>query len=418
MGRKNAALLYCGLEIFINLLEQYPFFYGLVASRMIGGFTTNLLSTVFETWLDTEYRRRGLPREKYETILRDSVIVSNLAAILSGYLAHVLAEAYGPVGPFQGAVTCTAVALVVVAFVWNENYGSSVFVTQTPEDAIQEDHDDDDDRKGNDTARWLRLRLVAVWNDTTVLRFLREAVSAFWHDSHMMRVGISQGLSAGSLQIFVFLWAPMLRHFSKNAPAGRSGLDSQGEPAYGLIFGAYMVSGVLGGLVSPRLRRWVSRIVSPVEETNEDGVLSIKQVAVDGEGIVPVRPMAVEVLGATCYLGSAALLFVPYFCADSSPNSFTLSLAAFLAYELMIGVFLPCEGVIRSLYFPSNARASIMALPRVVVNGAVAFGVLSTNYIRYVRASSLPTPEERLSAPHSRALLAFFFVTVSKLHLG
>ena len=166
-----------------------------------------------------------------------------------------------------------------------------------------------------------------------------------------------------------------------------------------------MVSGVLGGLVSPRLRRWVSRIVSPVEETNEDGVLSIKQVAVDGEGIVPVRPMAVEVLGATCYLGSAALLFVPYFCADSSPNSFTLSLAAFLAYELMIGVFLPCEGVIRSLYFPSNARASIMALPRVVVNGAVAFGVLSTNYIRYVRASSLPTPEERLSAPHSRALL-------------
>ena len=211
MGRKNAALLYCGLEIFINLLEQYPFFYGLVASRMIGGFTTNLLSTVFETWLDTEYRRRGLPREKYETILRDSVIVSNLAAILSGYLAHVLAEAYGPVGPFQGAVTCTAVALVVVAFVWNENYGSSVFVTQTPEDAIQEDDYNDDDRKGNDTARWLRLRLVAVWNDTTVLRFLREAVSAFWHDSHMMRVGISQGLSAGSLQIFVFLWAPMLR---------------------------------------------------------------------------------------------------------------------------------------------------------------------------------------------------------------
>ena len=92
IGRKKSAILYCLLEIFINMLEQYPFLTGLIVSRMIGGFTTNLLSSVFETWLDTEYRRRGFQKEKYEIIMRDSVIVSNMAAICSGYLAHILAD--------------------------------------------------------------------------------------------------------------------------------------------------------------------------------------------------------------------------------------------------------------------------------------------------------------------------------------
>ena len=123
-GRKWSAIIYCVLEISINQLEQYPMLWGLIISRMVGGITTNLLSTVFEAWLDTEYRKRNLPEEKYEIIMRDSVIVSNLAAIASGYLAHVLAESYGPVGPFKGAVTCTSLALIVVATLWTENYGT------------------------------------------------------------------------------------------------------------------------------------------------------------------------------------------------------------------------------------------------------------------------------------------------------
>ena len=83
-GRKASALIYCILEIGINILEQYPFLAGLIVSRMIGGVTTNLLSSVFETWLDTEYRKQGLDENKYEIIMRDSVIVSNTAAIASG----------------------------------------------------------------------------------------------------------------------------------------------------------------------------------------------------------------------------------------------------------------------------------------------------------------------------------------------
>ena len=125
-GRRNSAVAYCALEIAINLLEQYDALAGLIFSRIVGGITTNLLFTVFESWLVTEHRKRGFSEDKLETILRDSVVASNLSAIASGCIAHYCALLYGPTGPFSGAVACTAVALILVATRWEENYGSDV----------------------------------------------------------------------------------------------------------------------------------------------------------------------------------------------------------------------------------------------------------------------------------------------------
>ena len=133
IGRKRAAIIYCVLEMIINYFEQYPIFLGLFLSRVLGGVTTNLLFTVFESWLVTEHRKRAFEEEKLEIILRDSTIVSNSAAIVSGYLAHCLAAAFGPVGPFEGAVAFTAVALVVVGLLWSENYGGDRQSTSSSE---------------------------------------------------------------------------------------------------------------------------------------------------------------------------------------------------------------------------------------------------------------------------------------------
>ena len=124
IGRKRAAMIYCFLEVVINYFEQFPIFIGLIASRVLGGITTNLLFSVFESWLVTEHRNRGFQEEKLEIILRDSTIVSNSAAIVSGYLAHCLAGKFGPVGPFEGAVALTTIAFVFVGLLWSENYGT------------------------------------------------------------------------------------------------------------------------------------------------------------------------------------------------------------------------------------------------------------------------------------------------------
>jgi MFS family permease len=338
IGRKKAALLYCALEIFINMLEQYPILAGLIVSRMIGGITTNLLSTVFETWLDAEYRGRGFEKKEYEIIMRDSVVASNLAAIASGLLAHQLAERFGPVGPFEGAVACTAVAFVIVMVAWTENYGS------------------------------LQPGVKSVSN------YLTEAVETFKSDSKVLRVGIIQGLTMGSLQIFVFLWSPALRELARNSAEGVLGLDSQGEPAYGLIFGAFMAAGVIGGSVSSLVRKAVTLLLSPLAKSCNDNVT----VTIEGEG--EIRPMAVEFLAAFCYLICSCLLLAPCLVSSDGVFSFSILLVAFLMYEFMIGVYMPCEGVIRSLYIPSDARCSMMTFPRIIVNVAVSLGVISTRF--------------------------------------
>ena len=335
LGRKKSAILYCVLEISINLLEQYPVLPGLIVSRMVGGITTNLLSLIFDSWLDTEYRRRGLAKDGYEIIMRDSVIVSNLAAIGSGYLAHVLAERYGAVGPFEGAVTFTAIALIVVIFAWTENYGCG-------------DH-----------------------NVKGMGEFLNDAMAAFKSDQNILCVGVIQGFTCASIQIFIFLWSPALKQFARNASKGSFGLDGNGEPAYGLIFGSFMAAGVLGGLAAPFVRRFASRLLSPLPHD---------QVGEGQNG--QARPMAVEALSAICYLISSVLLLAPCILPLDGPLSFTICLAAFLAYEFIVGLYLPFEGMMRSNYFPAEGRASIMTLPRLIVNCAVALGVFATTFIR------------------------------------
>lgn len=348
-GRKKSAILYCILEILINRLEQYPMLAGLIFSRMVGGITTNLLSTVFDTWLDTEYRRRGIRKEGgYEIIMRDSVIVSNLAAIGSGYLAHVLADTYGPKGPFEGAVACTSIALVVIMSLWTENFGQCDTEHQAVKKGIKE--------------------------------FMSDAVTACRQDNKVLRLGIIQGLTCASIQIFIFLWSPALRHFAVSAPTGSLGLDSTGEPAYGLIFGAFMAAGVLGGLAAPWVRRCATSIMKPNKEAT---ATVVSQLGRDGQQTNDDRqePMAVEALSSVCYLSSAFLLLLPCLLDGEGEHSFSICLVAFLVYEFIVGLYLPCEGVLRSIYFPAEGRASILTLPRIVVNCSVSVGVVLTNYM-------------------------------------
>jgi MFS transporter, MFS domain-containing protein family, molybdate-anion transporter len=341
LGRKKAALLYCALEVGINLLEQFPFLSGLIVSRVVGGVTTNLLSTVFETWLDTEYRNRGFAKAEYETLMRDSVVVSNLAAIASGYLAHVLAESFGPVGPFEGAVTCTGVAFAVIAVLWGENYGKLGEEDQAKKSSLEE---------------------------------LKDTLTFIKSDSRVLRVCITQGLTLGSLHIFIFLWSPLLKEFAAGTKGNVWGLDGHGDPAYGLIFGAYMAAGVVGGLCSPVCRKLVTLLLSPLTKASVP-----ETVTVDGEG--DIRPMDVEFQGALCYFICALLLLAPSIMSASNEYTFTVALFSFIAYEFSVGIYSPCEGVMRSIYIPPESRGSIMTVPSIIVNVAVAIAVVSTESI-------------------------------------
>ncbi|GFH59651.1 hypothetical protein CTEN210_16127 [Chaetoceros tenuissimus] len=309
-GRKRAAALYCVLEMIINQMEQHPMLIGLIAARVIGGVTTNLLGSCFEAWLVTEHRNRKFDEESLELLMRDSSIISNSAAIFSGFLAHALAEFLGPVGPFQGAVATTSIALTLVLSIWTENYGSS----------------------GNDEV------------EMSIFSHMRGAFETIKNDSRILRIGIIQGLAEGALQTFVFLWSPALRTFATYAPSTALGIDSQGEPAYGLIFGSFMASAVFGGFIAPIMRKIVSSVLC-----HGDGILA-------GQGLDPVP---VSVMTSLCYGIGSILLFVPCMLKEDSNLSFSVCLAAFVLFELFVGIYVPSEGVLRSIYMPSEELRSM-----------------------------------------------------------
>jgi hypothetical protein len=47
----------------------------------------------------------------------------------------------------------------------------------------------------------------------------------------------------------------------------------------------------------------------------------------------------------------------------------------------MIGLYMPCEGVIRTIYMPNDSICSLMTMLRVIINVIVAAGVFSTNFV-------------------------------------
>ena len=62
-GRKRSCIVYCVLEIIINWLEHYSDFRTLLLGRVLGGISTNLLFSAFESWMATEHRKKGFPEE-------------------------------------------------------------------------------------------------------------------------------------------------------------------------------------------------------------------------------------------------------------------------------------------------------------------------------------------------------------------
>ena len=122
-GRKRGCLLYCALEVVINVLEHYPTFEVLWVGRVMGGFSTCLLFSVFESWYVSAHRARKYPEELIEQTFSKATQGNGLAAVVAGLLAQVAADAAGEIGPFQAAIALTVLAAVLVALFFDENYG-------------------------------------------------------------------------------------------------------------------------------------------------------------------------------------------------------------------------------------------------------------------------------------------------------
>ena len=122
-GRKKSCLLYCFLEIIINILEHVPDKTTLYVGRVLGGISTALLFVSFESWMVTEHRRRGF----HEKLLQDTFSLAHagngIVAVVAGLVAQLLKNKYGDIGPFRATIAVTAVVFVYIMSEWKENHG-------------------------------------------------------------------------------------------------------------------------------------------------------------------------------------------------------------------------------------------------------------------------------------------------------
>ncbi len=103
-GRKKSCIVYCVLEIIINVLEHCTNFQLLLLGRVLGGISTNLLFSAFESWMTTEHRHRGFPDA---WLARTYSAVSMVRArVLRCFIFEIIAHQSQALKHFSDNTTC------------------------------------------------------------------------------------------------------------------------------------------------------------------------------------------------------------------------------------------------------------------------------------------------------------------------
>jgi hypothetical protein len=143
-------------------------------------------------------------------------------AILAGIVSQVLEDRLGHIGPFQGAIALTVLALLLV-LPWEENYGE----------------------KQDDADHSLYHQFSEGWRTTL-------------SNSHIWRIGMTQALSEGAMYTFVFMWVPTMLS-----------MDPPGGLPTGCVFSAMMMAITIGGMVYPPLQSFFSTYFVSKEKAPE-----------------------------------------------------------------------------------------------------------------------------------------------------
>ena len=109
-GRRMGCILFCVLEIVINTLEHFPSLPLLLFGRVLGGISTSLLFSAFESWMVTEHRKREFPEEWLASTHGLASTGNGVAAVIAGVLAQLSADAMGDIGPFRLAIALTVLS--------------------------------------------------------------------------------------------------------------------------------------------------------------------------------------------------------------------------------------------------------------------------------------------------------------------
>ncbi|KAI1012628.1 hypothetical protein LB504_008515 [Fusarium proliferatum] len=99
----------------------------LFAGRVMAGFCTTLLYSVFESWMTAEYKRQafGDRGTALSTIYSMMAVTNGIVSAGSGVVAQAAVNALGShTAPFLLSIVCLSLALMVITRSWAENRGT------------------------------------------------------------------------------------------------------------------------------------------------------------------------------------------------------------------------------------------------------------------------------------------------------
>ena len=120
-GRRLACLVFCVTYAIGCLTKISNDIKVLFIGRLLGGLSTTLMFSAFESWMVTEFFGQGLDKSgiTLDSIFGVMTTLNSIVAILSGVAGEGLVAVTGTkVSPFMAAIVCLCIAFVLIIKYW------------------------------------------------------------------------------------------------------------------------------------------------------------------------------------------------------------------------------------------------------------------------------------------------------------
>ncbi|KAI4517989.1 hypothetical protein EV121DRAFT_260659 [Schizophyllum commune] len=323
-GRKRVCLAFCVSYALSCALIQFPSLPILFAGRALGGLSTSILFSAFESWLVSAAGQYGVTQADLSGILGRATLVNGFVATAAGVISDQLVQigtksaeaAHDGHGayraPFMASGVLLAIAWVVIRATWGENYGGAVSAAPSGE----------------------MKKLAQAW------KLVRQ-------DPVLLTLGLTQTCFEGSMYLFVFLWVPSLQEARDPSLSGPLPL--------GYIFSSFMVSMMLGSQFYSAI---VDHFLPPPPPATQAAAERDPKVAAND----PSLTLHAKLSSVVCALSGLAL--AASVCNFDARSRFY----AFCAFEACVGMYYPVQGMLRGTLIQDDVRATLSSLIRVPLN--------------------------------------------------
>ena len=207
-GRRRLAMLYCVAYGAACVLKHCNDLTCLLIGRVLGGVSTSLLLSVFDSWMCSEHRTRRFDDALLPSTYSMQVSLNSTVAIAAGLVAEVAAGAMpmvhvggvihlgGYITPFDVSACVLMLTLVLIWSLWGENHGTPARAPTAPT--------------------------------------VRDTVFDICRSPRLLSVCLISSFYEAAMYIFVFKWSPTLI------------AASVGSIEFGMIFAAFMSACMFG----------------------------------------------------------------------------------------------------------------------------------------------------------------------------